>query len=138
MTKTQAAKIEKILRTKRAELIVALRQIDDIRIERVSEELDQIQNKVNRELAVSEINRNSRLLHEVDAALERLRDGSFGTCRHCEEEVSAKRLVAIPWAALCISCQETADVNGGGFEDDERPGAGRDPESEESLMQNAA
>ena len=138
MTKTQAATIEKTLRTKRAELIVALRQIDDIRIERVSEELDQIQNKVNRELAVSEINRNSRLLREVDAALERLRDGSFGTCRHCEEEVSAKRLVAIPWAALCIGCQEIADVNGGGFEDDERPGTGVDPESEESLMQNAA
>jgi hypothetical protein len=42
MNKTQAAIVEKTLRTKREELIAALRQIDDIRIERVSEELDNI------------------------------------------------------------------------------------------------
>ena len=75
MNKTQAATIEKTLRARRDELIAALRQIVDIRIERVSEELDQIQNKVNRELAVSDINRNSRLLREIDGALGRLRDG---------------------------------------------------------------
>jgi len=133
MNKTQAATIEKNLRAKREELIAALRQIDDIRIERVSEELDQIQNKVNRELAVSDINRNSRLLREIDGAIARLREGSHGVCRHCEEEISPKRMAAIPWAALCISCQEMADLNGG-LEDDEQYGV----EAEESLMQNAA
>ena len=135
MNKTQAATVEKTLRVKREELIAALRQIDDIRIERVSEELDQIQNKVNRELAVADINRNSRLLREIDDSLARLRGGEYGTCRHCEEVISPKRLAAIPWAALCIGCQETADLHGA-FEDDERP---VDAEaSEESLMQNAA
>ncbi len=135
MNKTQAAATEKILRTKREELIAALRQIDDIRIERVSEELDNIQNKVNRELAVTDINRNSRLLREIDGAIQRLREGSFGTCRHCEEEISPRRLVAIPWAALCITCQEAVDANGG-LEEDERF---VDSESQdESMMQTAA
>ena len=100
MNKTQAAIVEKTLRTKREELIAALRQIDDIRIERVSEELDNIQNKVNRELAVADISRNSRLLREIDGAIERLREGTHGMCRHCEEDISPKRLAAIPWAAL--------------------------------------
>lgn len=135
MNKQQAATVEKTLRAKRQELIAALRQIDDIRIERVSEELDQIQNKVNRELAVADINRNSRSLREVDDALERLREGSLGICRHCEEPISPKRLVAIPWAALCIGCQEVADLSGG-FEDDEHRPA--DAETDESMMQNAA
>jgi DnaK suppressor protein len=136
MNKTQAATVEKTLRTKREELIAALRQIDDIRIERVSEELDNIQNKVNRELAVADISRNSRLLREIDVAIERLHEGSHGICRHCEEEISPKRLAAIPWAALCITCQEVADLSGGFDDEVGRPG---DNESdEESVMQNAA
>jgi DnaK suppressor protein len=36
-------------------------------------------------------------------------DGSYGTCLHCEEEISPKRLDAVPWAAYCIRCQEIAD-----------------------------
>ena len=135
MNMTQAASVEKTLRAKREELIAALRQIDDIRIERVSEELDQIQNKVNRELAVADITRNSRMLRELDAALQRLREGTLGTCRHCEEEISPKRLVAIPWAALCITCQELADLNGG-FDDDDRGFTEGEPE--ESVLQHAA
>ena len=137
MNKTQAASIEKTLRTKREELIAALRQIDDIRIERASEELDQIQNKVNRELAVADITRNSRLLRELDGSLRRLRDGSYGICSHCEEEISPKRLAAIPWAALCISCQELADLHGG-FEDDDRGGMIEGDQEDSSVMQNAA
>jgi DnaK suppressor protein len=38
-----------------------------------------------------------------------LDDNSFGTCLHCEEEISPKRLNAVPWAAFCIQCQEQAD-----------------------------
>ncbi len=135
MNKTQAASVEKTLRTKRDELIAALRQVDDIRIERASEELDQIQNKVNRELAVADITRNSRMLRELDAALQRLREGAHGICRHCEEEISPKRLAAIPWAALCIGCQELADLNGG-LDDDDRGLVESD--SDASAMQQAA
>lgn len=133
MNTKQAATVEKTLRTKREELIVALRQIDDIRIERVSEELDQIQNKVNRELAVSDINRNSRLLREIDASMARLKEGNYGICRHCEEEISPKRLAAIPWATLCITCQETADHTGNGDE-----GYEVETEIEDSVMASAA
>ena len=33
----------------------------------------------------------------------------FGICIGCEEEISPKRLAAIPWASHCIACQETTD-----------------------------
>ena len=42
-------------------------------------------------------------------ALRRIEDGSFGVCLHCEEDISPKRLAAVPWAAFCIQCQEIAD-----------------------------
>jgi DnaK suppressor protein len=55
------------------------------------------------------LNRNSleiKLLREVQHALRRIREGSFGVCQRCEQPISAKRLDAIPWAKYCVSCQE--------------------------------
>ena len=47
----------------------------------------------------------------VRAALERIAEGAYGTCLECDEEISHKRLHAMPWATLCIACQERADGN---------------------------
>ncbi len=55
------------------------------------------------------LNRNSidvALLREVQEALERVEDGSYGQCMECDEPISTKRLEAVPWARYCISCQE--------------------------------
>ena len=46
------------------------------------------------------------LLREVEGALERLRDGTYGTCMECGMPVSRKRLEALPWARFCVTCQE--------------------------------
>jgi len=46
------------------------------------------------------------LLREVEGALERLRDGTYGTCMDCGMPVSRKRLDALPWARYCVTCQE--------------------------------
>lgn len=45
----------------------------------------------------------------VRQALERLREGSFGECQNCGEMIGAKRLEALPWTPLCISCQEKVE-----------------------------
>jgi DnaK suppressor protein len=45
-------------------------------------------------------------LREIEDALERLRDGTYGTCLDCGMPVSRKRLEAVPWARYCVSCQE--------------------------------
>ena len=55
------------------------------------------------------LNRNSlemKLLREVQHALRRIQEGTFGVCQRCEEPISSKRLDAIPWAKYCVSCQE--------------------------------
>jgi DnaK suppressor protein len=41
--------------------------------------------------------------------MERIADGNYGTCLECEEEIGQKRLQAMPWAVLCITCQDKAD-----------------------------
>jgi len=44
----------------------------------------------------------ARLLAEVEAALGRIADGSYGTCAVCGREIDAERLEAVPYATLCI------------------------------------
>ncbi|MFN8192674.1 MAG: TraR/DksA C4-type zinc finger protein [Nocardioidaceae bacterium] len=45
-----------------------------------------------------------RHLAEVDAAIQRLEDGDYGTCVRCGEPIPAARLEARPSAATCIGC----------------------------------
>jgi DnaK suppressor protein len=49
-------------------------------------------------------------LKDIDHALARLEDGSYGTCEICGKPIAAERLAAIPWARLCIDDQRKADA----------------------------
>jgi DnaK suppressor protein len=53
----------------------------------------------------------SRMLKEIDRALERVAGGTYGVCEGCGEEISAARLKAIPWARYCLICQELRSRN---------------------------
>ena len=48
-------------------------------------------------------------LSQVDAALARLDDGTFGRCTRCGNPIVPARLEALPWAAHCIDCQTAID-----------------------------
>ena len=50
--------------------------------------------------------REKFLLQKIERALERIREGTFGICERCEEEISIKRLEARPVTTLCIRCKE--------------------------------
>jgi DnaK suppressor protein len=55
------------------------------------------------------LNRNTldiKLLREVQDAMRRMDNGTYGVCYQCEEPISARRLDAVPWAKFCVSCQE--------------------------------
>jgi DnaK suppressor protein len=41
----------------------------------------------------------------VHEALSRIKDGRYGTCARCEEPIGRDRLVAVPYASLCLTCQ---------------------------------
>ncbi len=111
MTKTELNNYKKILETKQDELEHLVRNRDAITIEKSADTLDEVQHASERELAIRNLDRESNLLRNVRSALRRIKDGSFGTCMHCEEEISPKRVAAVPWAPFCIQCQEQADRN---------------------------
>lgn len=56
------------------------------------------------------ITRNSQmLLDQVNAALRRIAEGTYGTCGTCGKQIAPRRLEALPYATLCIECQAKAE-----------------------------
>ena len=49
---------------------------------------------------------DAKLLRAIEAALGRLKDGSYGVCTMCGEDISVVRLKAVPWTSVCIACKE--------------------------------
>jgi DnaK suppressor protein len=111
-TSTEMNGFREILERKAAELVGALRNRDGIAIEKSADQMDEIQYASERDLAICNVDRDSAVLRQIQAALERLRDGGFGTCIDCESAIGPKRLAAVPWASRCIRCQEAADRDG--------------------------
>jgi DnaK suppressor protein len=109
MTKTDLEKFRGILETKRSELSGSLRNRDEIVIEKAPDALDEVQLAGERELAIRNLDRDSNMLRQIRRALARVADGSYGVCLHCDEDISPKRVAAVPWAAYCIKCQEQVD-----------------------------
>ena len=111
MTKSELGKYKMALEAKQAEIAATLRNREDIAIEKTPDAIDEVQLAGERELAIRNLDRESVLLRKVRAALAHIADGSYGTCAHCDEEISPKRLNAVPWTSFCIRCQEAADRN---------------------------
>lgn len=67
---------------------------------------DRAASSYNKEFLFSQSNNERALLQMVEKALARIREGSFGECINCGNEINAKRLEAVPWTRHCIACQE--------------------------------
>jgi DnaK suppressor protein len=109
MTLAETERLASLLRTKETELSRSLRNRDKIVIEKASDALDEVQLMGERELAVRNLDRDSNALRQIHRALSRIANGTYGVCLHCEEDISPKRMAAVPWAAFCIKCQEKID-----------------------------
>jgi DnaK suppressor protein len=67
---------------------------------------DRAASSYTKEFLFSQSSNERQLLAMVETALQRIREGRFGECVNCSEEINAKRLDAVPWTRFCINCQE--------------------------------
>jgi DnaK suppressor protein len=67
---------------------------------------DKASNSYTKELLFSQSTNERNTLKLIEEALDRIGEGSYGECINCGEEISQKRLDAIPWTPHCIRCQE--------------------------------
>jgi DnaK suppressor protein len=113
MDKKSLEKFKKLLLARRQELLRSIAQTEEEgRVTQQSygsDEGDRANSSLDKELLFHHTTQARGLLGAVDSALARINDGRFGQCMVCEEEISAKRLEALPWTRYCIACQESAE-----------------------------
>jgi DnaK suppressor protein len=67
---------------------------------------DKAANSYTKEFLFSQSNNERYILQLVNEALVRVRNGGFGLCVNCHQEIQQKRMEAVPWTRHCIACQE--------------------------------
>jgi DnaK suppressor protein len=66
---------------------------------------DDAANTYARQMLLGMSERERALLREIDEALDRIDEGTYGVCEECGEAISAPRLKALPYATLCVDCK---------------------------------
>jgi DnaK suppressor protein len=118
--KTQLAALRKNLLSERAKLTSGGRDNLEVLVtpENVAME-DQVSLLHEQFVALAHHRRDRDRLALINAALERMDRGEFGMCEACDEEIPPLRLRAVPWASLCVPCQEQLEVNSTGTQVEE-------------------
>jgi DnaK suppressor protein len=85
---------------------------DSIAVRTSADPTDTTQQIAEREMVGRGLSRSASLARDLRGALNRLAEGTYGVCVDCEEAISSRRLAAVPWAARCLSCQESVEAGG--------------------------
>ncbi|HHH44145.1 MAG TPA: TraR/DksA family transcriptional regulator [Gammaproteobacteria bacterium] len=114
---TDYAVFETRLRELRDEMTSRIDAIDkDVRHREEPVEKDfaeQVTQGENDDVLKSLDNEARVVVQQIDAALLRIRDGTYGLCRVCGEPIARERLEAVPYTATCIDCAEQASAERG-------------------------
>jgi DnaK suppressor protein len=109
MRKRELDRIKKELHKRRNELLGQVLDAGDADLRSERENLldtgDVASQEVNQAFKIRLREREQKLLKKIDSALQRVEDGTFGTCDDCGEAIEVKRLMARPVTTLCIECK---------------------------------
>jgi len=113
MSKKEMEKYRRLLEEKKANLSVDIAKTRSAE-EETSEELtqdiaDKAVSSYTREFLYSLNDGERSTLLQIDDAIGRIDDGSYGFCINCAQPMAEKRLTAVPWAPYCVDCQELSE-----------------------------
>jgi DnaK suppressor protein len=110
----ELSEFEAVLLAEREALLEKARRswAEDTRFDQneLSDEIDQASAEYVQAMALRLRDREGYYLRKIELALERIRDGSFGTCTECGEPIPVGRLKARPVAMLCAGCKEQQEM----------------------------
>ena len=102
-------KMKQNLLKEREELLSSINNALDIDTD--GDETDEIQGKiimtVNSQLSI----RNNNKIIQINEAIKKIDNKTYGLCKDCSEEISQKRLLLRPYCDTCISCAEEREIN---------------------------
>lgn len=117
-TKKELGEFKKIIIRKKEEIVDDIKQLSEGIIKKSQKDAagdisgytfhmaDVATDTYDREFSLGLASNERRFLYELDDALKKIGEGTFGVCEDCESLIPKTRLKAIPYARLCIKCQE--------------------------------
>lgn len=97
------------MQAKHNELLSGMNDREEIRVENAADVLDNLQLHMDREVVMRKLDSYSALLHDVNAGTSTTGSWNVRICLECEEDIPARRLQVLPWAARCVPCQQKVD-----------------------------
>lgn len=122
MTKKELDQYKKLLLKKKEEILKAVKHIEEDALSKSQRDAsgdlsgyalhmaDIATDNYDREFSLGLATNAQQILYEIDEALKRVQEKSFGDCLSCSKPVSRRRLKAIPYASMCIECQSKEET----------------------------
>jgi RNA polymerase-binding transcription factor len=118
MNRDRYAELTRILEERRREIMDQVQEkIRDVRTEGpnnpnqgVLDAAESSEADIQDEIEFALIQMKAETLYKIEAALRRLEEGTFGYCFECGEEISERRLRALPFAVRCKDCEEARET----------------------------
>ncbi len=118
MNRERYVELKRILEERRREIVDQVHEkMRDVRSEGgnnpdqgVLDAAESSEADIQDEIEFALIQMKAETLNKIDEALRRLDEGSFGQCFECGEEISERRLRALPFAVRCKDCEEAREV----------------------------
>jgi DnaK suppressor protein len=104
MNKTFLLKVKGLLLAEKADLLKQVEQ--EVEVDTEGDETDEIQGNILIELNNQLNTRHSTKLAQIESALARIEDKTYGKCHDCEENIPEKRLLHNPYFQTCVACAE--------------------------------
>jgi DnaK suppressor protein len=118
MDRGRYEELKRILEDRRREIMSQVQErMRDVRaegagatVQGVLDAAESSEADIQDEIEFALIQMKAETLNRIDEALRRLEEGSFGYCFECGEEISERRLRALPFAVRCKDCEEAREV----------------------------
>ncbi len=113
LTKKELEKYRRLLEEKKnslsAELAKARTAEEETTEEATQDIADKAVSSYTREFLYSLSDGDRTTLLQIDEALDRIDEGTYGMCTSCSAPMAEKRLMAVPWTPYCIDCKELSE-----------------------------
>ena len=109
MKKRDLERLKRKLLKKREEILSKLEELGRETSEEgetLIEYYDKAAFQFNREYKIALGEKEAEILKDIEDALRKMDEGTYGICEECGKPISVKRLTAVPWARYCVECAE--------------------------------
>ncbi len=95
------------------EILKMEKEVSELRENEIVKDIgDMSLDNFSEELLIKLEERERKMLEEIERALEKINNGTYGICERCGEPIEEKRLEAKPYARYCISCRKKLEKKG--------------------------